>query len=178
MFKHQLFASLKTSFYQRRLEIFLFLFICFASIFIFKIVTQQRQHDFATYYYAGKAFINGSNPYLNINLYALSPKGMVFSFFYPPIILPFLSDFSFLDYTTASYIFLFLKLIAFGCLLFIWFKHFCINTTERTLLYAVLQDFNAGNITIFEQLFLWMGLSELLHKRYLFFAIAFTGVHP
>jgi hypothetical protein len=170
-------------FYQRRLWITIILFAFLASLFLFKTLMQQHQHDFATYYYAGKAFTVGSNPYNDTVLYALSQKDIMYPFFYPPVILPVLSYFSFVNYTTASYIFLFLKLMALAGLLFIWGKHFCNDPSERTLMlifvmlayhHSVLQDFDAGNITIFEQLALWLGFLELLRKNYFFFVIAFA----
>ena len=104
-------------------------------------------------------------------------------FLYPPISIYILKFFTLFAYKDAYFVFLALKVILFSSTIAIWLKYFTNNLSEKILLLiitmvsfheAVSRDFLAGNISSFEQFFIWIALLGLLKERTRQFAIFFV----
>ena len=132
---------------------------------------QRFQWDFDIYYHGALAYSQGQNPYLTV----FQPQQVALStnlnYVYPPITLFVFRLFTGFEYELASHIFLILKLIVLIALLFIWSKYFLKNRADSWFYILCLFGFNAalgidlmaGNISIFEQFFLWAGFYFLMN---------------
>lgn len=118
------------------------------------------QWDFKIYYSAIESLQAGHNPYEML-------------YVYPPLTLWIFFPFTLFTPPVASALYLVLKSLAFLFLLFLWRKEF-LPSGDKPLLppfllfafnAAIYTDFAAGNISIFEQLFLWLAFSFLLKNR-------------
>lgn len=129
------------------------------------VISIGHQHDFRVYYWAGRAFADNLDPYNVDNLSLVADTPIKLGYYYPPITLSFLSLFGFMSFNAASFVFLVLKLAAFGWLIYIWKRWFTGGKLDLLFLLlclfafrsAVLLDIRAGNISIFEQVILWLG---------------------
>ncbi len=143
----------------------LILFLCIRTNYLIIVYGPEHQHDFIVYYHAALNFRNGDNPYQINN---------TLPFVYHPFTLYLFLPFSFLEIQSAAFIFLILKNIAFVILLYIWvfkflrmeyepffFIFFAILVFNNTLLFDII----VGNITIFENLLLWLAIHYLLNKK-------------
>jgi len=134
--------------------------------------------DFASYYYAGKTASLGQNAYdVNvINQIRVSDgqyKGSVPPFVYPNVFLSVFKFLSALSFSQALYLFLGFKLTALALLMPVWIK--LLKGQNSPLMpwivllgfgSSLLIDFLTGNISTFEQLFLWVGIYNYLNGRY------------
>lgn len=135
------------------------------------------QWDFRTYYYAAKTFLSGLNPYDIDNLSTIAQKEITLKFLYPPITLYFFSFFTIFEYNIAYYLFLLLKLLLVFFLIYLWKRYFFNNDVDIFFYLLCLFAFNAtlyldiraGNISILEQFFLWLGFYFLIKEKYLSF---------
>jgi hypothetical protein len=168
--------------FRHRLQISIVFCSILASVALFDIATEDRQHDFRTYYSAAQIYTLGGNPYDAGSLSPVAGREVRFPFLYPPVTLQIWKLFSQFDFQTSYYLFLFLKLVSMAGLIVLWSGYFCKGRTERSLMLifiifafhgTVLRDFNAGNISVFEQLFMWAGLFALLRERYSLSAVLF-----
>ncbi|MBI3872320.1 MAG: DUF2029 domain-containing protein [candidate division Zixibacteria bacterium] len=138
------------------------------------------QWDFRSYYYAARASADGGNPYDPADLSRVAGGGNVLRFVYPPVTLVAFAPFAALPYSVAAQIWLVLKLVALGLLIYLWMKH--VVTVRSEIAFAllvlfglgrtILVDLAAGNISIFEQCLLWAGLVCLLRRRTWLFCLA------
>lgn len=128
------------------------------------------QWDFMIYYYAGEAYNQGLNPYLLENLSAVSGESFWLHFAYPPVTLELFRFLPLLDFDTGHKVWLVLKIISMVILIFIW-KRFFLKEISLFLIIpfmlfafdsAVFWDLKSGNISIFEQLFLWLAFVAFL----------------
>lgn len=133
--------------------------------------------DFRTYYYGAKAYQEDKNPYdYEVLKQEAGPIG-IWPFIYPPPALWFFNVFTFLSFPAAAKVWLFLRLAMIVILVFLWRKYF--NPSNSSIVFylmllfafdaAIFWDFKAGNVSIVEQFFLWMGLLFLLKKRPIIF---------
>jgi glycosyl transferase family 87 len=129
--------------------------------------------DFTVYYHSVQAWRAGLDPYDTASLPpALSTAG--FKFNYPPYALVLFEPFALLPLPRAMLVYLVLKLIALGWLVRIWSRLLQTSLLEPPwilfLLFAyssaMFIDFVSGNVTTFEQLLLWLGVTALLKERY------------
>ncbi len=166
--------------YERRLWVLAVVFVAYAGIAAYDIATKSRQHDFTTYYFAAKAYTQGSNPYDLSVLSSIANERIKFPFLYPPISLYFFSVLSLVEYEVAYHVFLLLKVLALAGLVILWAKYFCETERERTLMFlfstiafnqTVIRDLATGNISLFEQVFFWLAFLSLLKERYTLFAL-------
>ena len=87
--------------------------LIFIATQIYSISTGSKQVDFRTYYFAGKTYSEGKNPYLIEELQRVSGNvELRLPYVYPPYTLPLTSLVSSLDYKTGYFLFLALKIIA------------------------------------------------------------------
>ncbi len=133
------------------------------------------QWDLRSYCAAGRALAAGEDPYGVDWGRASSPTR---AFVYMPATLPLWRPFGELGETAAYYAFLYSKLIALALLIWLWRTRF-VRGDADVLFYVlcalgfsgtVYSDVAAGNISIFEQLVLWLGLAALLRGRLLAFS--------
>jgi hypothetical protein len=131
------------------------------------------QFDFKSYYCAAKAYELGRSPYDVANLRLAGGNPHLLGFYYPLSVLHLLRPVCRLEYDTAHRVWVVLKAFAALALLLVWKRAFLKNASWLVLLVAGLLCFGAatvwdiksGNITLFEQLFLWTGFACLLRSR-------------
>lgn len=150
----------------------LFAFAVFLLVYLFS-NTATNLWDFRVYHTAARTFLNGSDPYVLDQLKATEPSMLDLPYMYPPLILYFFAPFTYLELDTASILYTSLKLIALILLIKQW--RLIYFPTNHALLFALfcLLGFNAaifkdlftGNVSIFEQLVLWIGLVHWLNQR-------------
>ncbi|NQU65849.1 MAG: DUF2029 domain-containing protein [SAR324 cluster bacterium] len=108
---------------------------------------------------------------------------------YPPFVFELFSLFNKLEFEDASMIFLLVRILALMVLLYTWFIlilpfeeiHFNRNDLLNGLVVllfiafswrsTIYTDFRVGNVSIFEQMFLWLGIHFFLRKKYNLFAV-------
>jgi hypothetical protein len=139
----------------------------------------NNQWDFWIYYNSARAHALGLNPYDEKVLSELAQGTLRYSFAYPPLTLYFFRPFAMLDYTAAFRLYLSLK-----CLLLIgliyWWKREFLQEEAGALFYffclagfnaAIYIDIGAGNISILEQLLMWLAFTFYLKRRWLLFSL-------
>ena len=132
------------------------------------------QWDFYMFYGSATDFLKGMSPY----------RGKGLSFYHPPLALYLYSLFARLPFLFAYELWLLLKLAALTGLFWLWARHFLtLEHTWSTTLYflfayngTIYSDLVAGNISLFEQLGLWLGFAALLNGRYALFCLCLVLV--
>ena len=151
------------------------LLILYALAVIVKMALEPElfQVNFRIYYYAAQAFSRGLDPYDSEVLHKLAGGKMVLPCGYPPLVLHVFKPLAWFDYVTSYRIFLLLKSVALIFLLWLWQNCFLQRGLDNVFLlvclfgfnYALYYDFQAGNINLFEQLILWLGLYCYIRGR-------------
>jgi len=126
------------------------------------------------YYYAGKALSAGIDPYQRQQF----PEWRV-DFVYPPAALPFCVALSRLTFGPAYYTYLGLKLAALAALIWLWRRRFLGSDMDAVFYLLCIACFNgaihldvrAGNVSVFEQLGLWLAFAAFLSGRLYTFAV-------
>jgi len=137
------------------------------------------QFDFKTYYCAAKAYELGRSPYEVANLRQACGNSHLLGFYYPLSVLHLLRPVCRLEYDTAHRAWVLLKVLAALALLLVWKRAFLKTTAWIVVLVvgllcfgaATVWDIKSGNVTLFEQLFLWTGFACLLRSRTTAFVI-------
>jgi Glycosyltransferase family 87 len=141
--------------------------VCWAGLFVAAwIRTDGYQWDFKVYYHAVQAFQLGENPY--------DTPG----FQYPLAVAYLFEPIASLDYGVAHRVWVVLKLAAVAGLLVLWKRAFLPRTDWWLVLLVSLLafraagavDVKAGNVSVFEQVFIWTGLAFFLKSRFNAFA--------
>jgi hypothetical protein len=148
------------------------------------IVVKDKQWDFRTYYYAAQVHASGGNPYDTDSLSRAAGEEIEFPYVYPPVTLYAFRPFLAFGFPAAYLIFLILKLAALGLLVWLWIRFlrpergyglllfvFCFLAFRKTL----VRDLNAGNISCFEQVLVWLAAFCLLAGRQVSFSILIAG---
>jgi hypothetical protein len=141
--------------------------------------TDKYQWDFATYYYAGQATRAGMNPYELESLSTVAGKDVGFPFAYSPVVLPAFSLLSHLPFAWAYWVYLALKVVCLGVLVWVWRTRFVADGPSLPLYLlcifgfggAIYADLAAGNVSVFEQVALWLALIALIQDRPIRFGI-------
>ena len=131
------------------------------------------QWDFRTYYFASKAHSMGFNPYDTQLLAEVFNPTIELSFVYSPLTLYVFQPFLLLEYQTAFYLYLGMKCLVLLWLFYLWqqsmgrsidvlFYPFCFLAFNAT----IYMDFRAGNMSLFEQLLLWLAFVSYLKRRF------------
>ena len=134
---------------------------------------QEVQWDFKIFYFAAQAGRLGLDPYEIDNLRQVSGQQIELPFVYPPLTVWLFKPFTLLSYPVASQVWLFLKLALLSGLILLWRRHFIAGSLNGLfylfLLFAfdaaIYWDFKAGNISLVEQLLLWMAFFLLLKRN-------------
>jgi hypothetical protein len=132
------------------------------------------QWDFYMFYESGAEFLQGNSPY----------RGKGLSFYHPPLTLYLYGVVAQIPRALAYEVWLALKIAALGTLFLIWNRTFLkLDLTWTTVLYfilayngAIYSDLVSGNVSLFEQLGLWIGFAALLHGRYALFSLCLVLV--
>lgn len=132
------------------------------------------QWDVGVYWWGGRAFAHGVSPYGPI---PRAPEYL--HFVYPPLVAAVFSPFAVLNVSATKVLWFVLKAIAFVTTVRIWRSRIGIEQTAVPTLFfftfafgsALLVDFTAGNIAVFEQCLLWLGFAALLSRRWWIFAL-------
>jgi len=143
-------------------------------------VKGKKQHDFEIYYSASLAYREGLDPYQTENLSKALGKPVDTPFVYPPDALFVFRPLTFFDYQTAARIFLTLKLLAVGVLIFFWDRIFNFKQYLPAFLLVaplafngtILDDLSCGNVSVLEQFFIWIGFYFYARDKIAWFAAA------
>jgi Glycosyltransferase family 87 len=127
------------------------------------------QWDFHMFMGAARDFEAGRMPY----------RGVGLSFYHPPMLLHVYGLFAALPTWLALTLWYVLKLVALVSLFSLWNKHYVpIRYTAATIAFlllaydaAIYSDLVAGNLSVFEELLLWLAFVNLLKDRYWAFGL-------
>jgi hypothetical protein len=130
------------------------------------------QLDFRTYYYAVKVYDAGGNPWDTAQV-EKAAGGEVHNFIYPPHTLAFFRLFACHGFLAAKHAYLITELSGVAVLLALWTAYF-VETGARGWFLAfaavgysapICCDLELGNVSIIEQVPIWLGLWALLRGR-------------
>ncbi|MEO6525879.1 MAG: glycosyltransferase family 87 protein [Gemmatimonadaceae bacterium] len=133
------------------------------------------QWDVIVYWWGGRAFAHGQSPYG-----AIPGQPEYLHFVYPPLLAAVFAPLSMLNVSATKLLWFALKAVAFWTTVRIWRRAIGPDRPAVPPIFfftfafgsAVLVDFTAGNIAVFEQLALWIGFAALLAGRPLMFTLA------
>jgi len=164
---------------MRSSKVTVILWILFFGIIVHLFLhLEEIQHTFKTYYYAGVVVNEEGNPYDIDLLRDTAHNEGVLPYVYSPPIHELCRLLPALKFSAASTLYLGMKVISFLLLVAIWVRGFRIRNIAGILFisifafnYALYFDLVVGNISIFEQLFLWLGLACFMRQRRLCFCL-------
>ena len=145
------------------------LLVAFGLMALIAIRWSSYQWDFHMFYGSATDFLQETSPY----------RGKGLSFFHPPLTLYLYGLFARLPLPLAYELWLALKIATLGVLFLIWNRHFLkLDFAWTTAFYFILayngtiySDLVSGNISLFENLGLWIGFAALLQGRYALFSL-------
>lgn len=128
------------------------------------------QWDTEVYFWAGRAWMNGADPYELTLLTRMTGKQPL-PFVYPPTILPFIGVLSLLPLPLFHLVFLAAKVGALVLLIRCWRR--IVGEHAGSLVWfamlgfhgALFSDLGAGNIAVFEALLVWLALEAWIDGR-------------
>ena len=154
-----------------------YMVVRFAGFFL-----ESQMHDFHAYYFAAKVAQAGQSPYSLEHLKAASGGLVDLPFLYPPYVLSLFSVFTLSELSLAARLYLMLKAMSLAALVGIWML--MIPREKRLLGLALLlvfvslgfhesavRDLRWGNVSTFEQLFLWAGFLSFIRARFYLFSL-------
>ena len=142
-------------------------------------IDKRYQWDFKTHYCAAHVAEMGLNYYDEPYLRHFCSPDVRHFYSYAPLSVWFFRLFSLFDYPTAYLLFFILKVLALAGLLFLWKKIFLETEGDLGFFVFALLAFNgalyvdllAGNVSLFEQLGLWLGFFFLLRRKPFLFGL-------
>jgi len=149
------------------------LYAAFLFFSIIRGIDHGSQWDFKSHYCAAQVHKLGLNfydePYLR---HYCSPDASQY-YSYTPLSIWFFRFFNLFPFSTAFYLFLALKALALAALFVIWTRIFLEKEADPGFFVfsllafngALFLDLRAGNVSLFEQLGLWLGFFFLLRKK-------------
>ncbi len=140
---------------------------------------KESQWDFKTYYYAAKVDAMGGDPYSVDALNSVAPEQIALPYVYPPLTIYFFRVFALFDWSTAFQLWLWLKVILAALLVILWRASFYNGGSSALfLLFALLAftsaiywDLLTGNVSLVEQILLWLGFLFFIKRRSIPFVI-------
>jgi hypothetical protein len=135
--------------------------------------------DFKIYYYTAQAFKTGLNPYPPESINQMAGFDLKTVYRYAPYTLFILRPLAELKYDDALLVFMCLKALMIIAVFYIWQllfskEKFGYVFTVFTIIgfnAAIYLDFKFGNISIFEQFFIWLGLYFFTKRKYMVFTV-------
>ena len=136
------------------------------------------QWDFPGYYFAAKSQAMGDNPY-DTDLVSQRAGAGVYEYAYPPNSLFFFRPLTLFDYASGKKLYFSLKIVLLIALMYLWGNRFLSRSVDFfffpfcILAYnaAAMGDIAAGNVSIIEQFFLWLGLYFFLERKFVVFSL-------
>ena len=133
------------------------------------------QWDLGVYWWGGAAFRAGRSPYG-----AIPGQPVYLHYVYPPITALLFAPLAHLSVGAAKVLWISAKAVAFWSTVRLWKRATGVRMTIVPPIFfftfafgsALLVDFTAGNIAVFEQLVLWLGFVALLAQRPRVFTVA------
>lgn len=172
------------SFFQslQKIEKIFFLFFVVYFIGLMVYLFDCRTHflwDFQVYYSAAKCYLLDLNPYDLNELSRAHANVAPLPYMYPPLVIYGFLPFAYFQIETATVIYLSLKILALGLLFYVWSKIYFEKKYTVVFLFFMLLSFNAavhkdlftGNLSIFEQLIIWIAIYYFLQEKIWKFAL-------
>jgi len=137
------------------------------------------QWDVIVYWWGGHEFAAGRSPYS-----AIPNQPVYLHYVYPPLTAALFAPLSSLNLAAAKLLWMSAKAVAFAVTIRLWMRAINARMTIVPPIFfftfafgsALLVDFTAGNIAVFEQLVLWLAFTALLARRPWVFALLVVGV--
>jgi hypothetical protein len=180
------FRSFLSKLFSSKNRLLVFVLLYFTAIIVNLYLHQDGYFwDFKVYYSAAKCLNHGLNPYYIDNLFKVYINVTTLPFMYPPLAIYPFKFFALFDVHTAVLIFFTLKLIVLGFLVYLWCKIIPASSKNYGLFgifilfsfnSALYTDLYTGNISVFEQCFIWLGIYFLLQNRLLYFCLLIVGI--
>jgi hypothetical protein len=134
--------------------------------------------DFKCFYAAALAANQGLNPYDPAECSRVFHEENLLPFVYPPFILSMFRPIAWIGFQASLTLFFTLKVCALGALLYLWNRIFDVRRHLVLFLLALLFGFNGAlacdlhveNISIFEEVLIWLGFYSYLRGRIILFA--------
>lgn len=151
----------------------IFIFVLIISLQLFYIIHKNEYKDFKIYYTAAIAYLNSDDIYSIDVLNKYSSENITLPFIYPPISVLFFIPFQLIPLKSSFYVFLMIKILAIFVLMYV-FRRFICEEKFYVFIFLLLFSFNssflvdlrAGNVTIIEQVFLWVAFYSFSKKKY------------
>ncbi|MBM3296496.1 MAG: DUF2029 domain-containing protein [Candidatus Aminicenantes bacterium] len=156
-----------------------FLYSAFLLVAVARGIDERYQWDFKSHYCAAHVHKLGLNfydePYLR---HYCSPDASQY-YSYTPLSIWFFRFFNLFPFGTAYYLFLALKALALAALFVVWIRVFLEKEADPGFFVfsllafngALFLDLRAGNVSLLEQVGLWIGLAFLLKKKPALFSL-------
>lgn len=153
------------------------------SLYVLHLLSRDKvnaQRDFQVYYYAARAQAAGLNPYNIDSLTEVEPSiDRTRPYVYLPCALVFFKPFAALPYAKAFGVFLVLQTLFIAAFVFIWVRGFLKEEADALFYLFCLLGFNNalfvgianGNITILEQLLIWISFIFFVRKKLFLFCL-------
>jgi hypothetical protein len=149
------------------------------AVFAYLVRNLGNAWDFETFYYAATALRQGLDPYRMEALTFVAGKPVVLPFLYPPAALALFIPFTLLPLGSAVLLWLGLKVAGAAVLVALWRGTFLRGISVPVLLLVAIFGFNAamlwdletGNVTVLEQLLLWLAFACYVRDRRWAFAV-------
>ena len=130
--------------------------------------------NFRVYYHAGAVFSKGLNPYDAEVVAKEAGAEFVLPYVYPPITLHLFRPLSWFDYNTSWELYVAAKCVALAALVVLWLRGFLRTRNDPVFLlfclvafnYTIYGDVANGNIIVFQDLMLWIGLYAYVKRRF------------
>jgi hypothetical protein len=166
------------------------LMLVFAALYftdvIYQVASKPQANgwDFKTCYWAGKANAAGLNPYGVTALSQMAGEQIRLRYRYPPPVLWFYQVFALFPYATAYVLFLAFKVLLLGLLFWIWTKTFLRREFDPLFFVFAFFAFNAsicvdlmaGNISIVEEIGIWLAVAFFLKRKLALFCLCLVLV--
>jgi hypothetical protein len=160
-----------------RTKLFCALLLVYGGACAYFVLTPDYQWDYRMKYLSAEAYAKGVNPYDTTAVIkaAGDPDGLVYD--YPPLTLKIFALFNGFDYASAARLYLVLKCAMLAVLLVIWRNLFFDGQTDIAFWLLCLLGFNAtifldvraGNISVFEQVGIWLAFYFYTRRNLLLF---------
>ena len=163
------------NFQRQATRIIAVLLFIYAAVMLYRIVAEQKQWDFKTYYYATVTYFSGQSPYEIESLSKAAGEEVLHPFVYLPPSFYFFKIFTLFPYQASFYLFLILKLALLTGLIIIWLKYFIDDKSQMIIFLllcffgyreTILRDLYTGNVSIIEQILIWSAAVFYLRSKY------------
>lgn len=168
--------------FYKKLAYALLLLYCAGVVYSLLLRADAINWDFKVYYYAARAYASGVNPYdilVRASVEDSATSRGLFMFVYPPAMLFVFRALPSMDYVTALHIFFIAKCALLIVLFYLWRRVFLKDEADLLFYLFCLAAFNSpiyidlktGNVSIMEQVALWLAFCFFLRRLLLAFCV-------